>query len=139
MLRAVHPEHAEERTDVREVHLRRGAYPTPAECRARRSVLTWSVQAYATTFEQVEKLRELMLAFVKSERRDFQPSFDITIVDFPEQASMTLSADIRYKSNWQQGALKGQSTHRSPPLRPPLTCTRRRAAQRRAATGGSPR
>lgn len=53
-----------------------------------------------------------MLAFVKSERRDFQPNFDITIVDFPDQARMTLSTDIRYKSNWQQGALKGQPTHR---------------------------
>ena len=67
-------------------------------------------QAYATTFEQIEKLRELMLAFVKSERRDFQPNFDVTIVDFPDQEKMTLSADIRYKSNWQQGALKGRST-----------------------------
>ena len=52
-----------------------------------------------------------MLAFVKSERRDFQPNFDVTIVDFPDQEKMTLSADIRYKSNWQQGALKGRSTH----------------------------
>ncbi|KZT70940.1 hypothetical protein DAEQUDRAFT_666983 [Daedalea quercina L-15889] len=62
--------------------------------------------AYATTFEQIEKLRELMLAFVKSERRDFLPSFDVSIVDFPDQEKMTLNADIKYKSNWQQGALK---------------------------------
>ncbi|KAH9832221.1 Mechanosensitive ion channel-domain-containing protein [Rhodofomes roseus] len=62
--------------------------------------------AYATTFEQIEKLRELMLAFVKSERRDFQPSFDVSIADFPDQEKMTLTTDIKYKSNWQQGALK---------------------------------
>jgi hypothetical protein len=27
--------------------------------------------------------------------------------DIPEQEKMTLQADIMYKSNWQQGALKG--------------------------------
>lgn len=27
--------------------------------------------------------------------------------DFPEQEKLTLTADIKYKSNWQQGALKG--------------------------------
>ncbi|KAH9920051.1 Mechanosensitive ion channel-domain-containing protein [Fomitopsis serialis] len=53
--------------------------------------------AYATTFEQIESC---------SERRDFQPSFDVSIVDFADQDMMTLTADIRYKSNWQQGALK---------------------------------
>ena len=50
-----------------------------------------------------------MLAFVKSERRDFLPNFDVTIVDFPDQEMMTLSADIRYKSNWQQGSVKGKT------------------------------
>ncbi|KAH9948995.1 Mechanosensitive ion channel-domain-containing protein [Amylocystis lapponica] len=62
--------------------------------------------AYATSFEQIEKLRELMLAFLKAERRDYLAIFDVTVVDFEEQAKMTLTADIRYKSNWQQGALK---------------------------------
>ncbi|KZP03647.1 hypothetical protein FIBSPDRAFT_879262, partial [Athelia psychrophila] len=28
--------------------------------------------------------------------------------DFADQAMLTLTADIKYKSNWQQGALKGQ-------------------------------
>jgi hypothetical protein len=27
-------------------------------------------------------------------------------IDIPEQKKMTLKADIKYKSNWQQGALK---------------------------------
>lgn len=57
-----------------------------------------------------------MLAFVKSERRDFLPNFDVTIVDFPDQEMMTLSADIRYKSNWQQGALKGLFTYTHSPV-----------------------
>jgi hypothetical protein len=28
-------------------------------------------------------------------------------LDFPEQEKMTLKADIKYKSNWQMGAVKG--------------------------------
>lgn len=65
-----------------------------------------------------------MLAYLDSERRDYQPAFDIVVVgefiwlcthdtpfytsiDIPEQAKMTLKVDIKYKSNWQQGALKG--------------------------------
>jgi len=61
---------------------------------------------YSTTFKQIERLRSLMLNFVQLERRDFQPSFDIVVVDLPDQEKMTLQADIMYKSNWQQGALK---------------------------------
>ncbi|KZT08300.1 uncharacterized protein LAESUDRAFT_60532 [Laetiporus sulphureus 93-53] len=62
--------------------------------------------AFDTSFDKIERLRELMLAFVKAESRDFLPSFDVIIIDIPEQEKMTLSADIRYKSNWQHGALK---------------------------------
>jgi hypothetical protein len=35
--------------------------------------------AFDTSFEQVEELRSRMLAFVKSERRDFLPLFDVTV------------------------------------------------------------
>lgn len=62
--------------------------------------------AYSTSFDQIEQLRAMMLAFLKSERRDFQPVFDVLVVDIPGQEKMTLRADIKYKSNWQQGALK---------------------------------
>ena len=34
---------------------------------------------YGTTFADLEKLREKMLAFVNSERRDFQPAFDVSV------------------------------------------------------------
>ncbi|KAI9511136.1 Mechanosensitive ion channel-domain-containing protein [Russula earlei] len=61
---------------------------------------------YSTTFEQIENLRSLMLGFVQMERRDFQPSFDISVMDIPDQEKMVLQADIMYKSNWQQGTLK---------------------------------
>ncbi|ELU42471.1 serine/threonine protein kinase [Rhizoctonia solani AG-1 IA] len=81
--------------------------------------------AYDTEFEQIEALRSRMLAFVQSHRRDYQPTFDIVVSgivfshalgglavlltfleDIPGQEKMTLKADILYKSNWQQGALK---------------------------------
>ncbi|KAF9049751.1 hypothetical protein BJ165DRAFT_1341961 [Panaeolus papilionaceus] len=64
--------------------------------------------AYSTTFEDLERLREKMLQFVEIERRDYQPSFDVKVKDFPDQAKMTLSADIKYKSNGQQAALKAK-------------------------------
>lgn len=85
--------------------------------------------AYSTTFEDLEKLREKMLEFVKAERRDFQPSFDVSVkgtlssvrltldpiayvllLDFPDQEKLTLTADIKYKSNWQLGAIKGMTS-----------------------------
>ncbi|CAE6448905.1 unnamed protein product [Rhizoctonia solani] len=62
--------------------------------------------AYDTEFEQIEALRSRMLAFVQSHRRDYQPTFDIVVSDIPDQGKMILKADILYKSNWQQGALK---------------------------------
>ncbi|KAJ3775029.1 Mechanosensitive ion channel-domain-containing protein [Lentinula raphanica] len=68
---------------------------------------TFSV-AYETSFEDLEKLRAKMLEFVQNERRDYLPIFDVAVIDFPEQASMSLSADIKYKSNSQQGAVKAK-------------------------------
>ncbi|KAF8577750.1 hypothetical protein K439DRAFT_1417934 [Ramaria rubella] len=62
--------------------------------------------AFDTTFEQIEALRDKMLAFVTAQRRDYLPSFDVVVVDIPDQEKMSLTADIKYKSNWQQGALK---------------------------------
>lgn len=64
--------------------------------------------SYATSFEDLERLRDKMLNFVKEERRDYQPVFDVAVVDFPDQEKMTLSAEIKYKSNGQQGGLKAK-------------------------------
>ncbi|KAI0743906.1 Mechanosensitive ion channel-domain-containing protein [Daedaleopsis nitida] len=64
--------------------------------------------AYGTSFEQIERLRDLMISFLKVERRDYQPIFDVYVIDMPGQEKMTLRADIKYKSNWQQGTLKAQ-------------------------------
>ncbi|KAA1105965.1 hypothetical protein PGT21_025146 [Puccinia graminis f. sp. tritici] len=68
---------------------------------------TWDVN-FSTSFEKIEQMRAKMLEFLKAERRDYTPAFDVNIQDFEGQAQLTLQADIKYKSNWQNGALKGQ-------------------------------
>jgi hypothetical protein len=35
---------------------------------------------YNTSFEQLETLRDRMLVFLKTERRDFLPSFDVVVI-----------------------------------------------------------
>ncbi|KDE09863.1 hypothetical protein MVLG_00261 [Microbotryum lychnidis-dioicae p1A1 Lamole] len=67
----------------------------------------WDV-AFETPFEKIEQLRARMLAFVEAERRDFLPKVDIMIKDFEEQGKLTLTTDINYRGNWQNGALKAQ-------------------------------
>ncbi|KZT26735.1 hypothetical protein NEOLEDRAFT_1131748 [Neolentinus lepideus HHB14362 ss-1] len=67
---------------------------------------------YSTTFDQLEQLRSTMLAFVTEERRDYLPVFDVTVVDIGDQERMTVQADIKYKSNWQQGAVKARRRNR---------------------------
>lgn len=64
--------------------------------------------SYSTTFEKLELLREKMLEFVKTERRDYQPVFDVTVNDFPSQEKMVLTADIKYKGSGRQGGLKAR-------------------------------
>lgn len=49
-----------------------------------------------------------MILFLKDNKRDFLPVFDVTVDDIPAQGKMVLKAEIKYKSNWQQGALKVQ-------------------------------
>ncbi|KAL7424777.1 hypothetical protein Q5752_000461 [Cryptotrichosporon argae] len=63
---------------------------------------------FGTSFEHLQELRARMLAFCKENSRDYLPIFDVSVDDIPGQAKMVLKADIRYKSNWQQGALKVQ-------------------------------
>ncbi|KAI5478657.1 hypothetical protein MNV49_004684 [Pseudohyphozyma bogoriensis] len=68
---------------------------------------TWDV-AFDTSFEKIEELRLRMLEFLEVERRDFFPTIDIQVQDFAGQSKLSLSANICYKSNWQNGALKAQ-------------------------------
>ncbi|WVF70531.1 hypothetical protein IAT40_005322 [Kwoniella sp. CBS 6097] len=63
---------------------------------------------FETSFEALQALRARMLKFCKDNSRDFLPVFDVIVDDIPAQGKMVLKADIKYKSNWQQGALKVQ-------------------------------
>lgn len=56
-----------------------------------------------------------MLKFTQLERRDFMPVFDVMVLDISDQGSMKVKADIKYKSNWQQGALKGTTPSTTSP------------------------
>lgn len=49
-----------------------------------------------------------MLKFVKDEKRDYLPVFDVIVDDLPAQGKMVLKADIKFKTNWQEGGLKVQ-------------------------------
>jgi len=49
-----------------------------------------------------------MLKFLQVEGRDYLQVFDVQVSELSDQSAMKLKADIKYKSNWQQGALKGE-------------------------------
>lgn len=70
-------------------------------------VFTWEVD-FGTSFEQIEALRQAMLEFLETERRDYLPKCDISVADFAAQGSLKLSTLIPYKSNWSNSALKAQ-------------------------------
>ncbi|GAA98077.1 uncharacterized protein L969DRAFT_16135 [Mixia osmundae IAM 14324] len=61
-----------------------------------------------TSFESIEALTEKMSNWVESERRDYLPGINVQIKDFDAQTKLTLAADIKYRSNWQNGALHAQ-------------------------------
>jgi hypothetical protein len=63
---------------------------------------------FATDFKKLQDLRDKMLLFLNMEKRDYNPVFDVVVDDFPAQGKLILKADIKYKSNWQEGALKVQ-------------------------------
>lgn len=73
--------------------------------------------SYGTSFEDLEVLRHKMLHFLEKNRRDYYPSFDVSVVDFPEQEKMLLTVDIKYKSNSQNVAVKGTCRGSLYPLR----------------------
>lgn len=63
---------------------------------------------FATDFKKLVSLRDKMLIFLHENRRDFMPIFDVVVDSFPEQGKLVLKSDIKYKTNWQEGALKVQ-------------------------------
>ncbi|PYI18106.1 Mechanosensitive ion channel family [Aspergillus violaceofuscus CBS 115571] len=63
---------------------------------------------YGTTLEQIDALRQRLLEFVRSERREFQTNILTEMRTITENFSVTLNVVFFYKSNWQNEGLRLQ-------------------------------
>ncbi|GKZ21981.1 hypothetical protein AbraCBS73388_007911 [Aspergillus brasiliensis] len=63
---------------------------------------------YGTTLEQIDALRQRLLEFVRSERREFQTNILTEMREVTENFSVTLNVVFFYKSNWQNEGLRLQ-------------------------------
>jgi small-conductance mechanosensitive channel len=63
---------------------------------------------FGTTLEQIEGLRNKLLEFVKSEKREYQSNILTELRDVIEAHSITLNIVFFYKSNWQNELLRLQ-------------------------------
>ncbi|PSK42146.1 hypothetical protein B9Z65_4060 [Elsinoe australis] len=61
---------------------------------------------YGTTLEQIEGLRNRLLEFVKSEKREYQSNILTELREVSEAHSITLNVVFFYKSNWQNEGLR---------------------------------
>ncbi|OQE36710.1 hypothetical protein PENCOP_c011G04610 [Penicillium coprophilum] len=63
---------------------------------------------YGTTIDQLDALRQRLLEFVRSEKRDFQNNILTEMRAVTENFSLTLNIVFFYKSNWQNEGLRLQ-------------------------------
>jgi small-conductance mechanosensitive channel len=63
---------------------------------------------FGTTLEQIESLRNTLLEFVQSEKREYQSNILTELRDVTEAYSLTLNVVFFYKSNWQNELLRLQ-------------------------------
>lgn len=63
---------------------------------------------YGTTIDQIDALRQRLLEFVRSEKRDFQSNILTELREVTENFSLTLNVVFFYKSNWQNEGLRLQ-------------------------------
>ncbi|KAL2817439.1 Mechanosensitive ion channel-domain-containing protein [Aspergillus cavernicola] len=63
---------------------------------------------FGTTLEQLDSLRQRLLEFVRSERREFQTNILTELRAVTENFSVTLNIVFFYKSNWQNEGLRLQ-------------------------------
>ncbi|CAG8888124.1 unnamed protein product [Penicillium egyptiacum] len=61
---------------------------------------------YGTTIKQMEALRQRLLEFVRSEKRDYQSNILTELREVTENLSVTLNVIFFYKSNWQNEGLR---------------------------------
>lgn len=63
---------------------------------------------FGTTLEQIESLRNTLLEFVRSEKREYQNNILTELREVTEAYSLTLNVVFFYKSNWQNELLRLQ-------------------------------
>lgn len=63
---------------------------------------------YGTTLEQIDALRQRLLEFVRSEKREYQSNILTELREVTENFSITLNVVFFYKSNWQNELLRLQ-------------------------------
>jgi small-conductance mechanosensitive channel len=63
---------------------------------------------FGTTLEQIDSLRQSLLEFVLSEKREYQGKILTELRDVTEAHSITLNVIFFYKSNWQNELLRLQ-------------------------------
>ncbi|KAL4786241.1 Mechanosensitive ion channel-domain-containing protein [Aspergillus varians] len=63
---------------------------------------------YGTTLEQMDALRQRLVEFVRSERREFQTNVLTELRSVTDNFSVTLNIVFFYKSNWQNEGLRLQ-------------------------------
>ncbi|KAL8842723.1 MAG: hypothetical protein Q9170_000379 [Blastenia crenularia] len=63
---------------------------------------------FGTTIDQIDDLRQRLLEFVKSEKREYQPNILTEIREVVEAHSVNLNVVFFYKSNWQNELLRLQ-------------------------------
>lgn len=63
---------------------------------------------FGTTMEQIEALRQRLLEFVRTEKREYQPNILTELRTVTEAYSITLNVVFFYKSNWQNEGLRLQ-------------------------------
>jgi small-conductance mechanosensitive channel len=63
---------------------------------------------YGTSIEQIDSLRQRLLEFCRSEKRDFQSNILTELREVTENFSLTLNVVFFYKSNWQNEGLRLQ-------------------------------
>jgi len=63
---------------------------------------------FGTTLAQIDELRERLLEFVKSEKREYQGKIITELRDIPDMHSVKLNVVFFYKSNWQNELVRLQ-------------------------------
>jgi len=63
---------------------------------------------FGTTLEQIDGVRQKLLDFVKSEKREYQPNILTELRDVTEAHSISLNIIFFFKSSWQNEGLRLQ-------------------------------